>query len=812
MAGERTFVVKFISDIAGATKGIKKVGDDLGGMGSKLASVLPSFKTMAIAGTAAFGAVAAASFKLVKMASSLEESQSKVNTVFGDSAGVINEFAKTSATSFGITKQAALEATGSFGALISAFGLGQGQASNMSVTLIKLAADLASFNNTDIESAIGALRSGLSGETEPLKKYGVVLSDVLLKEKALEMGLYDGKGALDVKSKVQASYALILEQTAIQQGDVSRTSEGFANQMKFLKASLSDAATELGTILLPYFKQFVIFVNQNIIPGVLLFARTIGNDGLVPALAVATAAMGDFGIGAINTLENMYLGMLQFTAGVGKTVRILADGIALGAVAAKNPLLAAQALAAAIAASNIQKAAEEAIEGAGSMFDKFRIKVNNAVLSLNAFKNINPVVEKVGEFEKVVKKVIPPMTEAEKAAAALAAGLGSGTGKGGVAKAVKDATEKLKIYTDELKSSNSAQKAFDRSQKASVKAGISLTEANTNLADAQDKFNKAVAGYGEDSPEARKAATALGAAQRDLERANFGVEQSLFNVAEAEENLAKVRKATGSDPDTIREAEISLAQAKMKVEEATFSVIDAEVELKKLRDSKDTNAVDLRKAELKLADSKFGVEQSLFAVKDAQDKLNESVSKKGSTPQEIREAEIELAEAKLSVADAIDRQDESTKTLTTSQDLLNDAIFGASIGSEIYKDLSDKLKDAKRQQADATDAVTDAIDAEAEALIAYGKAIEEAGKIANLYPKVTGRFNINNPMAGSANTIPATVTGNSTGFKANPAGGGVVVNVNAGVVSSPDEVAEQIADLLTRRGRLNGGNAFFAGN
>ena len=402
MAGERTFVVKFISDIAGATKGIKKVGDDLGGMGSKLASVLPSFKTMAIAGTAAFGAVAAASFKLVKMASSLEESQSKVNTVFGDSAGVINEFAKTSATSFGITKQSALEATGSFGALISAFGLGQGQASNMSVTLIKLAADLASFNNTDIESAIGALRSGLSGETEPLKKYGVVLSDVLLKEKALEMGLYDGKGALDVKSKVQASYALILEQTAIQQGDVSRTSEGFANQMKFLKASLSDAATELGTILLPYFKQFVIFVNQNIIPGVLLFARTIGTEGLVPALAVAAAAMGDFGISAINTLENMYVGMLQFTAGVAKTVRILADGIALGAVAAKNPLLAAQALAAAIAASNIQKNAEEAIEGAGAMFDRFRIRVGNAALALNAFKNINPVVD---SFDKVGNKV-----------------------------------------------------------------------------------------------------------------------------------------------------------------------------------------------------------------------------------------------------------------------------------------------------------------------------------------------------------------------------------------------------------------------
>ena len=108
--------------------------------------------------------------------------------------------------------------------------------------------------------------------------------------------------------------------------------------------------------------------------------------------------------------------------------------------------------------------------------------------------------------------------------------------------------------------------------------------------------------------------------------------------------------------------------------------------------------------------------------------------------------------------------------------------------------------------------MADAIERETEAMEAFGKAIEAAGKIANLYPFVSGGFNLNNPMGGSANAIPATVTGNSTGFKANPAGGGLVINVSAGVVASPDEVAEQIADLLTRRGRLNGGNAFFAGN
>jgi len=726
MAGERTFVVKFISDIAGATKGIKKVGDDLGGMGSKLASVLPSFKTMAIAGTAAFGAVAAASFKLVTMASSLEESQSKVNTVFGNSAGVVNEFAATSAQAFGITKQAALEATGSFGALISAFGLGQGQASNMSVTLVELAADLASFNNTDIESAIGALRSGLSGETEPLKKYGVVLSDVLLKQKAQEMQLYSGAGALGVTAKIQASYALILEQTAIQQGDVSRTSEGFANQMKFLKASLSDAATELGVILLPYFKQFIIYVNQNIIPGVLMFARTLGKEGLVNALAVATAAMGDFGIGAVNALENMYLGLLSFTAGVGKTVRILADGIALGAIAAKNPLLAAQALAAAIAASNIQKAAEEAMEGAGAMFDKFRIKVGNAALALAAFKNINPLVEQVDNLgQKVKKVVVPAMTDAEKAAAALAAQLaGTGSGSGtGVAKAVKTATEKLKMYTDALKGSNSAQKSFKDAQDRTLKANTSLANATRNSADAQDAFNAAVAGYGADSPQAKKAAKELELAQRELERAGYNVEGSLFAIADAEDALKKVR----ADPE--------------------------------------------------------------------------------STPQAIREAEIALAEAKLSSADAIDSQTEATNNLSTATGLLNEAIFGATVGSDLYTKLSTALKDALIEQEEAARNLADAIDAEAEAQERYNEALEKLIELMKLYPKVLG--GMPNPVGVVAGTIPVTVTGGGFTGRPEQGGGGFNVVVQAGIVSTPDQIAQELADLSIRYAKLNGGNGFF---
>jgi hypothetical protein len=205
------------------------------------------------------------------------------------------------------------------------------------------------------------------------------------------------------------------------------------------------------------------------------------------------------------------------------------------------------------------------------------------------------------------------------------------------------------------------------------------------------------------------------------------------------------------------------------------------------------------------------VEGSLFAIKDAEEALKKVRADPESTPQMIREAEIALAEAKLSSADAIDQQTEATEGLTTATGLLNEAIFGVSKDSEIFKDLSDALTTAKENQAEAVIAVAEAIERETTAMQEYGKAIETAGKIAGQYPLVSGRFNVNNPMAGSANSIPATVTGNSTGFRPNPAGGGMVVNVNAGLISSPDEIAEQISDLMTRRARLNGGDltAFF---
>ncbi len=187
----------------------------------------------------------------VQAGSDLSETTSKVSVVFGNMSKEIVKWGDSAATSLGMSKNQALSAAGTFGNLFSAMGIGKQTTLDMSTGLVELSADLASFNNLDTKDVLESLRSGISGETEPLKKLGININEVTLKEKAREMGLWNGKGALDASAKAQASYALIMEQTSLAQGDFERTSEGLANQQRILAAQFENIKGSLGTGLLP---------------------------------------------------------------------------------------------------------------------------------------------------------------------------------------------------------------------------------------------------------------------------------------------------------------------------------------------------------------------------------------------------------------------------------------------------------------------------------------------------------------------------------------------------------------------------------
>jgi hypothetical protein len=216
----------------------------------------------------------------VEAASSLNEAVSRSQAVFGDLSGDMERWADTASESFGQSQRSALEAAGTYGNLFQAFGIGQRQAADMSKTLVELASDLASFNNTSVDDALLALRSGLSGETEPLKRFGVAINDARLKEEALRLGLIKTTtGVLPQAIKTQAAYALILRDTTLAQGDFDRTSDGLANTQKSLAAAVEDAQAEIGEKLLPVMLSLANFAKDDLVPAIVGVSDAIDKVG-----------------------------------------------------------------------------------------------------------------------------------------------------------------------------------------------------------------------------------------------------------------------------------------------------------------------------------------------------------------------------------------------------------------------------------------------------------------------------------------------------------------------------------------------------
>jgi hypothetical protein len=248
-------VQKFLAGMDKADKGTKSFSSQVGKYSKAMA------KSFAIAGAAAGAMAVKIGIDSVKAASDLSEEVSKAEVIFGDVADEIKAFSKTADTALGLTRKEALSAASTFATFGKASGLAGKDLSSFSKGATTLASDLASFYNTNADEAITAIGAALRGESEPIRKFGVLLNDATLKAKAMEMGLYDGKGALDVQAKSLAAYEVILDQTTDAQGDFSRTSEGLAGQQKILRAQLENLKIEMGTGLLPIAKDVITQLN-----------------------------------------------------------------------------------------------------------------------------------------------------------------------------------------------------------------------------------------------------------------------------------------------------------------------------------------------------------------------------------------------------------------------------------------------------------------------------------------------------------------------------------------------------------------------
>ena len=299
MAGQsRTLKLSILADVDELKKSLNVGAKDVDGFAGKIGDFS---KKAALAFAAAAAAAGAMAVKIgvdaVKAASDLGETISKVNVLFGDTAKDIEKFAESAATSLGQTKQQALDAAATFATFGRSAGLSGKDLATFSTDFVKLASDLASFNNTSPEQAINAIGSALRGEAEPLRQYGVLLDDASLKQAALELGIINTtKNALTPQQKVLAAQALIYQQTSAAQGDFERTSDGLANKTRILTAQLENAKTTIGQALLPVVLELATLFSEKVIPIVQKVADAFGSksDGMGGTLTTLADSIKGF--------------------------------------------------------------------------------------------------------------------------------------------------------------------------------------------------------------------------------------------------------------------------------------------------------------------------------------------------------------------------------------------------------------------------------------------------------------------------------------------------------------------------------------
>lgn len=202
--------------------------------------------------------VGSALSSMVELASAANETQNVIEQVFG-AAGqqMVNAWAQNEATRLGRSYYALVANTGALGAMLQPMTGSADAARVMSQRFATLAVDLASFFNTTDDEALAALKSGISGETEPLKKFGIVMQDATLAEYAHTQGITKKFQAMNVAEKTALRYNFILSQTTKATDDAERTASGFANSSRRLKDRLRDVATTIGMRLLPAAGQLV---------------------------------------------------------------------------------------------------------------------------------------------------------------------------------------------------------------------------------------------------------------------------------------------------------------------------------------------------------------------------------------------------------------------------------------------------------------------------------------------------------------------------------------------------------------------------
>lgn len=243
-------------------------GNVLTGVKGFAGGLVAAFAALGIGNIVADAFTEAKDFVLgsIDIASDLNESVNAVQVAYGDAADEVLKLGENSARAFGLSKRDLNSYATQFSAFVGTIAGEGGDVAGTLQTLVGRGTDFASVFNTDVSEALRLFQSGLAGETEPLRKYGIDLSAAAVEAYALANGIGDGVGALTEAEKVQARYGSLLEQTAKVQGDFANTSDELANKNRINAASWDDVQAKIGDAFLPIAQELATIVGDDLIP------------------------------------------------------------------------------------------------------------------------------------------------------------------------------------------------------------------------------------------------------------------------------------------------------------------------------------------------------------------------------------------------------------------------------------------------------------------------------------------------------------------------------------------------------------------
>lgn len=224
----------------------------------------------------------------IDYASDLAEVQNVVDVTFGSSSSAIDSWSKECLSAYGMNEVSAKRYAGTIGAMMKSSGLAGDAIVGMSQDMVGLAGDMASFYNLDLETAFEKIRSGISGETEPLKQLGINMSVANLEAYALSQGIEKSYNEMTQAEQVMLRYNYLMSTTADAQGDFARTQDSWANQTRLLSESWLEFTGILAEQLLPVLTSIVSWLN-NIIEFLTANADTV--SAVLVGLAVTVGIL-----------------------------------------------------------------------------------------------------------------------------------------------------------------------------------------------------------------------------------------------------------------------------------------------------------------------------------------------------------------------------------------------------------------------------------------------------------------------------------------------------------------------------------------